>query len=105
MSRVTKEELRDLTGLTETEVGNSQLERIIAEAENFVDAYTGRSWSASDGEYSKVQTVTRLLAASLIYDSLPSTPETQDKAQRYHEKAMMMLKAMRVLDSGPLKRV
>jgi len=105
MSRVTKEELRDLMGLTEIEVGDAQLERIIADAENLVDAYTGRSWSTSDGEYAKIQTTTRLLAASLVYDCLPSTSEAHDKAQRYHEKAVMMLKAMRVFDSGPLKRV
>jgi len=105
MSRITKEELRNLTGLTDIEVGDSQLERIIADAETLVDTCTGRLWSASDEDYAKVQTITRLLAASLIYESLPLSPETENKAQRYHEKAMLMLKAMRVLDSGPLRRV
>jgi len=105
MGRVTKDELRDLTGMTEIEVGDSQLERIIADVENLVDAYTGKPWSASDQDYAKIQTVMRLLAASLIYESLPLTPETEGKAQRYHEKALLMLKAMRVLDSGPLKRL
>jgi len=104
MSRVTKEELRNLTGLTEVEVGDSQLDRVIDEAETMIDAYTGKSWSTSDGEYAKVQTATRLLAVSLVYESLPSTAETEGKAQRYHEKAMLMLKAMRVFDAGPLKR-
>jgi len=104
MGRVTKEELRNLTGLTDVEVGDSQLERIIADAETLIDAYTGRSWSASNGDYTKVQTATRLLAASLVYESLLLAPESQEKAQRYHEKAMTMLKSMRVLESGPLKR-
>jgi len=103
LTHITKEQLRDLTGITETEVGDSELDQMIADAENLVDAYTGRSWSTSDSSHSKIQTVTRFLAASLIYDSLPATRETELKSQRYHEKAMAMLEAMRLLGSGPLK--
>jgi len=103
LAYITREELRDLTGITETEVGESELDQIIADAENLVDAYTGQSWSTSDSNYSKIQTVTRFLAASLIYDSLPVTRETELKSQRYHEKAMAMLEAMRVFGAGPLK--
>ncbi|MFQ6094706.1 MAG: hypothetical protein ACE5NN_01045 [Candidatus Bathyarchaeia archaeon] len=104
MARITREDLRNLTGLTDVEIEDSRLDQIIADSESLVDGYTGKSWSASDSNYSKIQTATRFLAASLIYDSLPSTPEINEKAQRYHEKAMAMLRAMRVLDSGPLKR-
>ena len=103
MAYTTKEELRELTGITETEVGDSELDQIIVDAQNLVEAYTGKSWSTSDGNYSKIQTVTRFLAASLTYDSLPATRETELKSQRYHEKAMAMLEAMRLLGSGPLK--
>jgi len=105
MAYITKEEVRDLTGLTDIEIEDSRLDRIISDAENLVNAYTGRSWSTSDGSYSKIQTVTRFLVASLVYEGLPETAETERKAERYHEKAMAMLKSMRVLDSGPLKRV
>jgi len=103
LAYITKEQIRDLTGITETEVGDSELDQIIADAQNLVDAYTGHSWSTSDSNYSKIQTVTRFLAASIIYDSLPATGETELKSQRYHEKAMGMLEAMRLLGSGPLK--
>ena len=103
MAYTTKEGLRELTGITETEVGDPELDQMIADAQNLVDAYTGKSWSTSDGNFSKIQTVTRFLAASLIYDSLPATRETELKSQRYHEKAMAMLEAMRLLGSGPLK--
>jgi len=51
MKYITKDEVRNLTGLTEVEVNDSQLERIIDDAENFVDAYTDKSWSTSDGNY------------------------------------------------------
>jgi len=105
MTYCTKEEIRDLTGLTDVEIEDSRLDRIISDAENLVDAYTGKSWSTSDSQYSKIQTVTRFLAASLVYEGLPETAETERKAERYHEKAMSMLKSMRILDSGPLKRV
>lgn len=103
LTYITREELRSLTGLTDLEVEDSRLDQIIGDAENLVDGYTGRSWSTSDPKYSKIQTVTRFLAASLVYESLPQTPETNEKAQRYHERAMAALKVMRVLDSGPLK--
>jgi len=102
---VLREEVRALTGVTEVEVGDFQLDRIIAEAESLIGAYTGRSWSPSDEGYSRIQTAARFLAASLVYESLPSTPEVDGKAQRYHERAMLVLRAMRVLDSGPLRRV
>jgi len=105
MAYITKEELRNLTGFTDTEINDSQLDQIITDAENLVNAYTGKSWSSSDSNYSKIQTATRFLAASLVYESLPSTPETEQKAERYNEKAMTMLKSMRVMDSGPLKSV
>jgi hypothetical protein len=100
---ITKEEVRDLTGTTEIEVGDSELDQIITDAENLVEAYTGKSWAASESEYSKIQTATRFVAASLIYESLPVTPETNSKSQRYHEKAMAMLKVMRLFGSGPLR--
>ncbi len=87
MKYITKDEVRNLTGLTEVEVNDSQLERIIDDAENFVDAYTDKSCSISDSKYSKIQIATRFLAASLIYEGLPKTPENEGKAQRYHEKA------------------
>lgn len=104
MTYVTKQELRNLTGLTDIEIEDSRLYQIITDTENLVNAYTGKSWSASDNDYSKIQTATRFLAASLIYEGLPSTPETEEKAHRYDDKAMLMLKTMRVLDAGPLKR-
>ena len=85
------------------EIEDSELNQIIKDAETLVNAYTEKTWSSSDSDYSKIKTVTRFLAASLIYDSLPVTRETELKSQRYHEKAMAMLEAMRLLASGPLK--
>lgn len=51
MKYITKDEVRNLTGLTEVEVNDSQLERIMDDAENLEDTYTDRSWSTSDGNY------------------------------------------------------
>jgi len=101
---VTREEIRNLTGLTDLEIDDQSLDQIITDAENLIDAYTGKTWTTTDAEYPKIKTVTRLLAASLIYEGLPSTPEAQGKAQRYHELATLMLKSMRIFSSGPLKR-
>jgi len=84
MKYITKDEIRNLTGLTEVEVNDSQLERIIDDAENLVDTYTDKSWSSSDSKYSKIQTATRFLAASLVYESLPKTPENEGKAQLHY---------------------
>ena len=100
MTYCTKEEMRKLTGLTDVEVSDDQLDQIIEDAVNLVDAYTGQSWSPSDGNYSKIQTITRFIAISLVYESLPQTPEVNEKAQRYHEKAMRMLDALRGFDTG-----
>lgn len=100
MMYCTKEEMRKLTGLTDGEVSDDQLDQIIEDAVNLVDAYTGQSWSPSDGNYSKIQTITRFIAISLAYESLPHTPEVNEKAQRYHEKAMRMLDALRGFDTG-----
>lgn len=97
---ITKEELRNLTGLSDLEIDDDRLDQIILDAENLVEACTGQSWSTSDSEYSRIQTVTRLLAASLIYEGLPSTPETEKKAERYHEKALRMFDVMRGLETG-----
>lgn len=104
MTYITKEELRNLTGLTNLEVDDERLDQVITDASNLVEAYTGKSWTPSESKYSKIQTITGFLAASLVYESLPSTPEINKKAQRYHEKAMAMSKAMRVMGAGPLKR-
>jgi len=104
MGYVTREEIRNLIGVTDLEIEDQRLDQTITDAENLVNAYTGKPWTTTDGEYSKIQTVTRLLAASLIYEGLPSIQETQGKAQRYHELAILMLESMRVGGSGPLKR-
>ncbi|MCW4020844.1 MAG: hypothetical protein NWF14_06430 [Candidatus Bathyarchaeota archaeon] len=98
MGYVTKEELRNLTGLTEVEISDDQLNQIMVDAANFVDAYTGQSWSQSEADYSKVQTAVRFEAISLVYDTLPLTRENNEKAQRFHEKALRLLDGLVVLD-------
>ena len=100
MTYCTKEEIRNLTGLTEVEVSDDQLDQIIEEAKNLLDTYTGQPWYPSDTNYSKIQTVTRFIAISLAYESLPQTPEVNEKAQRYHEKALRMLDALRGFETG-----
>jgi len=98
MTYCTKEDIRNLTGLTEVEVSDDQLDQIIVDAVNFLDGYTGQSWSPSDADYSKVQTATRFIAISLVYDTLPQTREINEKAQRFHEKGLRLLDGLVVLD-------
>ena len=98
MAYVTKEELRNLTGLTEIEVSDDRLDQIIVDAVNFVEGYTGQSWSPSDADYSKIQTATRFIAIGLAYDTLPQTREINEKAQRFHEKGLRLLDGLVVLD-------
>jgi len=104
MAYVTREELRNLTGLTEVEISDNQLNQIIVDAVNFVDTHTGQSWSPSDADYSKVQTATRFVAIGLAYDILPQTREINEKAQRFHEKALRLLDGLVVLD-GTMRAV
>jgi len=98
MTYCTKEDIRNLTGLTEVEVSDDQLDQIIVDAVDFLDGYTGQSWSPSDADYSKVQTATRFIAISLVYDTLPQTREINEKAQRFHEKGLRLLDGLVVLD-------
>ena len=95
---ITKEELRNLTGLSDLEVDDDRLDQIIVDAVNFVEGYTAQLWSPSDADYSKVQTAVRFEAISLVYDTLPLTPENNEKAQRFHEKALRLLDGLVVLD-------
>ena len=104
MTYCTKEEIRNLTGLTEVEVSDDQLDQIIVDAVNFIDGYTGQPWSPSDADYSKIQTATRFIAISLVYDILPQTREINEKAQRFHEKALRLLDGLVVLD-GTMRAV
>ena len=100
---VTKEEVRNLTGLTDRELEDERLDQIIQEAERMVEIYTGKAWTETDSEYSQIQTVTRMLAASLAYEAIPLTEEVHGKAARYHELAVLLLRSMRVASSAPLK--
>ena len=58
----TKEEVRDLTGLTDLELDDSQLEEIILNAERQVNLETSKlgGWGPSDPEYSLIQTAAKI---------------------------------------------
>jgi len=89
----TIEEVRNLTGLTDLELDDSQLEEIILNTERYVNAETGKpeGWNPSDSEYPFIQTAAKFYAAALCFDALPETPETADKGDRYRSQAREIL--------------
>jgi len=94
----TTAEIRDLTGLTDLELSDNQLEEIILNAERCVNSETGKpeGWSLSDPEYPFVQTAAKFHAAALCFDALPETPETSGKAERYRNQAKEILNRLQI---------
>lgn len=96
MTYCTIEEVRDLTGLTDLELSDSQLEGIILDAERYVNLETGKTegWSLSDPEYQFIQTATKFYAAALCFDTIPETAETSGKSERYRNQAKEILRLL-----------
>jgi len=92
------EEIRDLTGLTDIELDDNQLEEIILNAERLVNSETGKpeGWNPSDTKYPFIQSAAKFYAASLCFQALPETPETEGKNERYRSQAREILKRLQV---------
>ena len=93
------EEVRDLTGLTDLELNDNQLEEIILNAEHLVNSETGKpeGWEPANPQYPLIQTAAKFCAAALCYDALPETDETRGKGERYRSQAEEILKHLRSL--------
>ena len=95
----TKEEVRNLTGLTYLELDDSQLEEIILNAERQVNFETAKleGWNPPDPKYSLIQTATKLYAVALCYETFPDDKIQSfgKKAERFANKAAKILRSFR----------
>ena len=95
----TNEDVRDLTGLTDLELDDSQLEEIILNAERQVNSETSKleGWDLSDPKYSLIQTATKFYAAALCYETLPDDKVQNfgEKAERFRNEATKILRSLR----------
>lgn len=99
MAYCTIEEVRNLTSLTDLELENTQIQQIISDAENYINAITGKpqGWLPTDSKYPFIQIAARLYAAALCFDALPEMPETADKSDRYRSQAKAILNRLQPL--------
>ena len=95
----TKEEVRNLTGLTDLELDDSQLEEIILNAERQVNFETAKleGWDTSDPKYPLIQTAAKFYAAALCYETFPDDKAENfgEKAERFRNEATKILRSFR----------
>lgn len=64
-----------MTLLSAAEVSDAQVAAFLAEADAYIDAYTGKSWTGSEAEYPLVQRWSLLLAAIQAFGRLHKAEE------------------------------
>jgi len=75
MGYATIGQVRDATLLSTAEVSDAQLAAFLAQADAYIDAYTGKSWAGSEAEYPLVQRWAVLLAAVQAFERLHRAEE------------------------------
>jgi len=89
-------EIRNLTGLTDLELGDDQIRELISVVEHYINAVTGKSegWHPTDSRYHFIEVAAKFHAAALCFDSLPETAETAGKGEKYRSQAKEILKKL-----------
>lgn len=75
MGYATIGQVRDATLLSTAEVSDAHLAAFLAQADAYIDAYTGKNWAGSEAEYPLVQRWSILLAAIQSFERLHKAEE------------------------------
>jgi len=95
MGYATVGQVRDATLLSAAEVGDAQLAAFLAQADAYIDAYTGRSWAGSEAEYPLIQRWSVVLAAIQSFERLHGA-EDRVAQLRVEERELRRLLGRRI---------
>jgi len=90
---VTVQFVREVTGLTSTDVSDPTISDLIEVADSIIDFETGQSWSSSDSEYKLVQLASAKLVGWLVYRGLAGA---EQKADKLREEAYEIIEKLKV---------
>jgi len=85
MPYTTVSRVRTLTGLTATDISDTDLASLIDEADDLVEAFTGRTWTGTESDYALAGFASSCFTASLAYMRLV---KEEGKSEAWWKKAL-----------------
>lgn len=95
MSYTTVERVRRISGLTSTDITDTELAELIEEADRLVEGFTGRTWDGTEEDYQLAGFASSCFTASLVYARLV---KEEEKSEAWWRKGLDVCAKLRRLE-------